>query len=97
MLYFRIIIISSLALVLKTSTEAEFLMSFERLFQYFILEALKGKARCAAEVRHWGWLSWLLCPVQYEWVSERFISFINFNVSFTLNSDTVQRKEKKLH
>ena len=52
MLYFRIIIISSLALVLKTSTEAEFLMSFERLFQYFILEALKGKARCAPEVRH---------------------------------------------
>ena len=75
MLYFRIIIISSLALVLKTSTEAEFLMSFERLFQYFILEALKGRARCAPEVRHWGWLSWLLCLVQYDWVSERFISF----------------------
>ena len=50
MLYFRILIMSSPALLLKTSTEAEFLMSFERLLQYFILEALKGKARCAAEV-----------------------------------------------
>ena len=64
MLYFRILIISSPALLLKTSTEAEFLMSFERLFQCFILEALKGKACCATEVRHWGWLSWLLCPIR---------------------------------
>jgi len=37
MLYFRILI-SSLALLLKTSTEAELLISLKRLFQY--LEAL---------------------------------------------------------
>ena len=44
------LIISSLAILLKTSIEAEFLISLGRLFQY--LEALKRKVHCAAEVRH---------------------------------------------
>ena len=50
MFYSRILIISSLALLLKTSTEAEFLISLQRLFQY--LETMKRKACCAAAVRH---------------------------------------------
>ena len=58
---------SSRAVQSKTSTEAEFLISLERLFQY--LEVVKGKAGCAVKVPHWEKLSWLLCPVQYEWVS----------------------------
>ena len=41
---------SSTAVQSKTSTEAEFLISLERLFQY--LEVVKGKAGCAVKVPH---------------------------------------------
>ena len=41
---------SSRAVQSKTSTEAEFLISLERLFQY--LEVVKGKAGCAVKVPH---------------------------------------------